>query len=255
MEEGLQKASLLKRFSAGLLDFIAVSIIATLFIWTISFLSGYDRWNDSLYAHYDKYESQYGIKFTITQEEYASYDDETRNRYDSAYSALISDSDAMKAYRMVTNLILLSLSLGIFIAVLIWHFVIPLFTKDGRTLGKIFFGLGVMRRNSVRMNHIALFIRAILGIYTIETMVPVLIITLIVMNSIGIVGPLVLLGLLLLEIALLSFTRCRQTIHCIISDTVVVDYGSQKIYGSEEELLEEKKEKARIRAERDPYYN
>ena len=254
MEEGIQKASIAKRISAGLLDVIAVSIIATLCAWIISLATNYDGWNKKLEDAYAKYETQYGVTFRITEEEYNSKSRIDKETYDSAYKALIEDKEAMKAYSMVTNLMILTVSLGLFIAVLIWEFIVPLFLKDRRTVGSLIFGIAVMRSNGVRISHISLFIRAILGKYAIETMIPVFIIMMIFMNTIGIVGPIVLLCILLLELFCIIFTKNNQLIHCILSDTVVVDYGSQKIYSSDKELLEAKKRAAKERVERDPYY-
>ena len=254
MEEGVQKASITKRISAGIIDIIAVSIIATLFAWIITLVSGYDIWNEKLEDSYSHYENLYGVTFRITEEEYYSLSDMDRENYDAAYKALLEDKDAMKAYSMVTNLMIITLSLGIFISILIWEFIIPLFIKEGRTVGSLIFGIAVMRTSGVRISHISLFIRAILGKYAIETMIPVFIIMMIFMNTIGIVGPVVLLCILLLELFCIIFTKNNQLIHCILSDTVVVDYGSQKIYSSDEELLEAKKRAAKERVERDPYY-
>ena len=254
MEEGIQKASIAKRISAGLLDVIAVSIIATLCAWIISLATNYDGWNKKLEDAYAKYETQYGVTFRITEEEYNSKSRSDKETYDSAYKALIEDKEAMKAYSMVTNLMILTVSLGLFIAVLIWEFIVPLFLKDGRTVGSLIFGIAVMRSNGVRISHISLFIRAILGKYAIETMISVYIIMMIFMNTIGIVGPLVICGILLMQLILIISTKNNQLIHCILSDTVVVDYGSQRIFDSQEDLLEHKKREARDRAERNPYY-
>ena len=254
MEEGVQKASITKRISAGIIDIIAVSIIATLFAWIITLVSGYDIWNEKLEDSYSHYENLYGVTFRITEEEYYSLSDMDRENYDAAYKALLEDKDAMKAYSMVTNLMIITLSLGIFISILIWEFIIPLFIKEGRTVGSLIFGIAVMRTSGVRISHISLFIRAILGKYAIETMIPVFIIMMIFMNTIGIVCPIVLLCILLLELFCIIFTKNNQLIHCILSDTVVVDYGSQKIYSSDKELLEAKKRAAKERVERDPYY-
>ncbi|MGN1189528.1 MAG: hypothetical protein ACI4SL_03935 [Candidatus Ornithospirochaeta sp.] len=254
MEEGIQKASIAKRISAGLLDFIAVTIIATLCAWIISISTDYDGWNKKLEDSYAHYESQYGVAFRITEEEYFSKSKAEREQYDTAYKALISDNDAMKAYNMVSNLMVLTVSIGLFIAFLIWEFIIPLFLKDGRTVGSLIFGIAVMRSNGVRVSHISLFIRAILGKYVIETMIPVYLVLMILMNTIGIVGPLVIAGILILEICLIIGTRNNQLIHCILSDTIVVDYASQMIFDSDEALLEHKKRVARERVARDPYY-
>ena len=253
MEE-IQKASIAKRISAGLLDVIAVSIIATLCAWLISLAADYDGWNKKLEDSYSRYESQYGVTFRITEEEYNNKSSSYKENYDNAYKALVEDSEAMKAYSMVTNLMILTVSLGLFIAVLIWEFIVPLFLKDGRTVGSLIFGIAVMRSNGVRISHISLFIRAILGKYAIETMISVYIIMMIFMNTIGIVGPLVICGILLMQLILIISTKNNQLIHCILSDTVVVDYGSQRIFDSQEDLLEHKKREARDRAERNPYY-
>ena len=253
MEE-IQKASIAKRISAGLLDVIAVSIIATLCAWLISLAADYDGWNKKLEDSYSRYESQYGVTFRITEEEYNNKSSSDKENYDNAYKALVEDSEAMKAYSMVTNLMILTVSLGLFIAGLIWEFIVPLFLKDGRTVGSLIFGIAVMRSNGVRISHISLFIRAILGTYAIETMISVYIIMMIFMNTIGIVGPLVICGILLMQLILIIFTKNNQLIHCILSDTVVVDYGSQRIFDSQEDLLEHKKREARDRAERNPYY-
>lgn len=253
MEE-IQRASIAKRISAGLLDVIAVSIIATLCAWLISLAADYDGWNKKLEDSYSRYESQYGVTFRITEEEYNNKSSSDKENYDNAYKALVGDSEAMKAYSMVTNLMILTVSLGLFIAVLIWEFIVPLFLKDGRTVGSLIFGIAVMRSNGVRISHISLFIRAILGKYAIETMISVYIIMMIFMNAIGIVGPLVICGILLMQLILIISTKNNQLIHCILSDTVVVDYGSQRIFDSQEDLLEHKKREARDRAERNPYY-
>ena len=253
MEE-IQKASIAKRISAGLLDVIAVSIIATLCAWLISLAADYDGWNKKLEDAYSRYESQYGVTFRITEEEYNNKSSSDKENYDNAYKALVEDSEAMKAYSMVTNLMILTVSLGLFIAVFIWEFIVPLFLKDGRTVGSLIFGIAVMRSNGVRISHISLFIRAILGKYAIETMISVYIIMMIFMNTIGIVGPLVICGILLMQLILIISTKNNQLIHCILSDTVVVDYGSQRIFDSQEDLLEHKKREARDRAERNPYY-
>ena len=68
MEE-IQRASIAKRISAGLLDVIAVSIIATLCAWLISLAADYDGWNKRLEDSYSKYESEYGVTFRITEDE------------------------------------------------------------------------------------------------------------------------------------------------------------------------------------------
>ena len=111
-----------------------------------------------------------------------------------------------------------------------------------------------MRTNGVKMNNISLFIRSFLGKYAIETMIPVLIITMILFNSIGIVGPIVIGLILLLQIILMCATKTNSLIHDLLADTVVVDFASQMIYDSEEELIEAKKQAAAEKVNKASYY-
>ena len=148
----------------------------------------------------------------------------------------------------------LTLSLSLFFAFLIWEFIIPLFLHDGTTVGKKIFGLCVMRTNCVKINGLSLFIRAILGKYTIETMIPAYLIMMVFMGSIGIVAPIVVCGILVFQLILLFSTKKNQLIHCILSDTCVVDYASQMIYENEEALLEAMKMDGKEKAQNDPYY-
>ena len=53
----IQKASMLKRISAFILDLIAIAIIATLFSYLISLISGFDSWNQRLEEAYSTYEN------------------------------------------------------------------------------------------------------------------------------------------------------------------------------------------------------
>ena len=249
----IQRASLLKRFSAFLLDFIVITILSTLFIYLISLVTHFDYYNTQLTSSYSRYESEYGITFSISQGEYEGYSDEERGRYDEAYNTLIGDREAMDNYQRVMNLTLLSLSLGIFLAVFTSEFLIPLFLKNGVTIGKKIFGLSVMRKGGWKINSLSLFIRAILGKYTIEIMVPVLLILMILFNMIGIAGTIVIIGILVTNFILVMTRYEHQAIHDILSDTVVVDWASQKIYDSEEDVIEAKKERAKEEAGRTDY--
>lgn len=250
----IQRAGLLRRVSAFILDFIVITILSTLFIFLISKVTRFDYYNTMLVEAYDRYEGEYGIVFSISSDEYYGYSEEERAQYDEAYAALTADEEAMAAYSRVVSLTLLSLSLGIFLSYLVSEFIVPLLFGNGVTIGKKVFGLCLMRRGGWKVNAISLFVRAILGKYTIETMIPVLLVVMILFNSIGIAGTAVILFLFILNVVLVFFRRDRQALHDLLSDTVVVDYASQRIYDSEMEVIEAKKEEARKTAENSSYY-
>ncbi len=249
----LQKASMWKRASAWLLDFISLTILATGFAWAISSLTGYERYGAELEKAYTAYAEEYGISFETTEEQYNAMSEADRARYDAAYAALSADGAVLKNYNMMVSLTLLMISLGILLAMLIVEFLVPLKLGDGRTLGKRIFGIGVMRTSGVRMPTVALFIRTFIGKYTVETMIPVTILIMIYFNQIGVLGPAILFLILLVQLGVLIGTRTNSAIHDLLADTVTVDYPSQMIFASEEELLKAKKKAAAEKASRSVY--
>ena len=114
---------------------------------------------------------------------------------------------------------------------------VPIKLGNGQTLGKKIFGIAVMRTDSVKVTAPLLFIRTILGKFTIETMIPVLICIMIFFNMIGIVGMLILGLILLVQIILMITTHTNSCIHDVLAKTVAVDMQSQLIFENEEELM------------------
>lgn len=233
----LQKASMWKRISAALFDFIIWGIVVVGLATLLSVISGYDDYNNDLQAAYDKYEQKYGIEFETTYEEHESQTEEWRANYDAAYNELIADEDAVYAYNMVFNLSLLISTFAILFAYLILEFAIPMFLGNGQTLGKKIFGLGVMRTDGVKVIGPLMFIRTVLGKFTIETMIPCIIIVLIFFNAIGIVGPIIIGLILLVQVVLMIKTKTNSMIHDVLAKTVVIDVASQMIFDSEEALI------------------
>ncbi len=233
----LQKASMWKRISAFLFDAIMVSIVAVLCAWLLSVVTGFDGHYDTLTERYGHYEEEYGISFDMQLSEYEAMTAEELKVLDDAYAALSRDDQAVYAYNMVVQLTLLITTIGIFLGFLLMEFAVPMLFKNGQTLGKKVFGIAVMRTEGVKINGVCLFIRTILGKYTIETMVPVLLILMIVSGSIGIVGPIVIGLILLLNVIVMIATKTNSAIHDLLANTVTVDLASQMIFDTREDLI------------------
>ena len=246
----IQKASLWKRIAAALLDFILISIVAVGFASLISLITNYDRHNDELNAIYAEYEEKYDID---RSKDLSTLTDEERVRYEKADEAFRNDEKAAKTASLVLNLTLVITSMSIFAAVMAGEFILPLILKNGQTVGKKVFGLGVMATNGVKIKTVALFIRSLLGKYTIETMIPALILIMIYFGSIGLTGVIVLGLIILLQLILIISTRNNSLIHDLISDTVVIDLSSQRIFDSESEMIKYKKKVHAEAAAKSPY--
>ena len=233
----LQKASMWKRISAFLFDGIMLGIVAVLFAWVLSMALHYDRYADELSDAYARYGEEYGVSFSLSLNEYDALSQEDAQRLKDAYAALNADEKAVHAYHMTIQLTLVITSIGLLLAYLVMEFAIPLKIGNGQTLGKKIFSLGVMRTEGIKISNVSLFIRTVLGKYTIETMIPVLIVIMIYWGTIGIVGPIVLFLILAVQVGVLIGTRTNSLIHDLLADTVVIDLPSQMIFDTREELI------------------
>lgn len=237
----LQKANFGKRIIAAIFDGILLSIIAVGLIALLSGIFKSDKYINYVNDSYAKYESEYGIEFQITQQEYEALSEQQQKDWDTAYEALIEDEDAIYAYNMYLNLTLLITTFSILFSVIIIEFVVPLFLGNGQTLGKKIFGIALMHKDGIHVGNIQLFARAVLGKFAIELMIPIYIIMMILFNSIGIVSVVVLLVLLVVEIICLITSRTNSLLHDVLAGTVAVDMASQRIFESREALIEHTK--------------
>ena len=258
----LQKASLWKRISAFLFDIIIFAVLAVGIAALMSAVLGYDQHMDvietrktqHIEACENAYEQEHGVRveFDVNMA-YDEMSEEQKAIYAMVDEALGKDQTLSTAYMLLLNLSLTITVVSTLISYLVLEFVVPLLFGHGRTLGKKIFGLGVMRTNSVKATNMVLFVRMLFGKFTIETMVPIFILIMMFFGIIGIVGPIVLLGMVVLEIIAMCATRTNSAIHDLISDTVVVDMSSQMIFESEQALIEYKKKLHEQDVSRSPY--
>ena len=253
MVTDLQKASLLKRTAAGIFDGILLCILAVGAAWLLAAVLNYNGVNAALEQGYARYESLYGVEFDISQEAYQQLSQQQKETYEAAYQALIADEAVLRDYELVLNLTLIIITFGILLAVLALEFLVPLVLKNGQTVGKKIFGIGLVRTDGVQMNNLQLFTRTVLGKFTIELMIPVYIIMMIFFNTIGVVG-ITILGLLLLaQLILPLVTRTHSLIHDLGAGTVAVDLASQMVFKSTEDLIAYKNKLHAEQANRSDY--
>lgn len=248
MAVSLQRAGMWKRISAFLFDAILLGILAVLFAFLLSSVLGYDRYVDTLNRCYEAYGEQYGVDFQTSLSQYDSMTEEEKQQLEEAYRAVGQDEEAAYAYQMTIRLTILMVSLGILLACLIWEVLIPALLQDGQTLGKKIFSLGVMRSDGVRLGGVQLFVRSILGKYTVEIMIPVLVAMMLYFGSTGLPGTLLILGLALVNGCLFLFTYAHTPIHDLLAGTVVVDLPSQRIFPTRENMIAFKEQLAAEKA-------
>ena len=232
----IQKASALKRLSALILDLILLLIFATGAAYASSLIFNVDAHQAKLQEKYRYYEETYNVSFDLKQEDFDNMSEEERAHYDEVEQIINHDEESIEENQLMINLSFVIILIGIFFGVLIVEFIIPLIFKNGQTVGKKVFSLIVIKNNSVKISNLQLFVRTIFGKFIIELIVPIYFIVMTMYGIVGYIGPIVVLALLLLQIALVIFTKFSTPIHDILAFTCVADKQSQMIFESEEDL-------------------
>ena len=239
-----QKASMSKRISAALFDLILLCIAAVGFALILSTILAYDAQLDALddiQAGYEKEYTvnpdEYEVKLDISYSEYEALSEEQKEIYQNAYNAFSADDTANYLSAKLLNLSLLITSFAVLLAYLAVEFVVPLLIGNGQTPGKKIFGVAIMREDGVKVSPVILFVRTILGKYAVETMVPIFVVMMILLEVMGGVGVVMLGGLLVLQIVLILTSQARTPLHDRLAHTVCVDLASQRIFDTPEEML------------------
>jgi len=254
MQYDLQKASVLKRIAAFIFDTMMILIVFSLTATLLSWATGYNRYSREYDAIRLSYEKEYGIDIDISAEEYDALSDEAKAKYEAADTAIKADENALRVYGLMFNLSIVITVVGLLLSFVLLELVVPLLFKNGQTLGKKMFGIGIMQYNGVCLSGAALFVRSILVKYTVETMIPVLILLMVMLGSAGSVAVMIALAIPILQLALLVTTKNRLVLHDVIASTVAVDLASQLIFPSEQALLEYKEKVAAQKAQEKKYF-
>lgn len=246
----LQKASLSKRIAAGLLDAMLICVVATGVAVLLMWMFGFETQTQKLADHHSRYMTMYQVDQDAAP---GSLEGEAKANYEKALQAFYADDEAMRQLSLVISQTMLMVTVSILLGMTAVEFVVPLLLKNGQTLGKKVFGLALMRVDGVQVTPVQMFVRSVLGKYAMETMVTVFILIMIGFRALGFVGIIVIFGILLLQAICMIVSRTNSMVHDLMAATVVVDFASQRIFGSAEELLEYQKEIAAEQAARQDY--
>ncbi len=233
----LQKPNMWKRIAAALLDIILVFMIAVAVAYLLSLALGYRDKAVELTEIYNGVQEKYDVDLSLNEEEINALPTEVQDEYKKATLEFNSNPRAAYLNAMIISLTMVIVTIGTLISQLLLEFVVPLIFKNGQTVGKKMFSIGVMSEDGVKISTFALFARALFGKYTIETMVPLYILMMLLFGAIGIEGVIILIGILILQVVMMIATDTRSTIHDRMTHSVVIDFSSQKIFDTKEELL------------------
>jgi uncharacterized RDD family membrane protein YckC len=252
----IQHAAFSKRLFAFLADVVIAGLLVTgifLLLWTVFDV---DRYKDVYAEVKAAYEQEYGVTFGLTEEEFSKLDEAAQDNYSKAVDAMNADETSNNALKTYLTFALSILAGGIVLSGLLLEFVVPLLFKDGRTLGKKLFGLGVMRTGMLKIKAPVLFVRGVIGKAVFELLLPVVMTATALMGVTGIFGFIMLGVFAVAECVALVKTGGQCFLHDILADTYVVDWSSQPIFDTSEQrdaFLKERLEAQQEAEERADY--
>ena len=228
------KAGLSKRASAFFIDVVLLLLLAVALAYVLSLAFGYSRFSQAYSSGIERYAAQYNVQFdkVVSQADFDALTDQQKASYEAAVAAMNEDTEILDALSSMVRLIFLIAALSLFLAFMALEFIVPLFLKQGRTLGKKAFGLSVTKKDGSPLGPVPLLVRTFVGKYLIETMIPVLIIIITIFNAIGlmngpgIIGFAIILVIVISNLALVFISANGCAIHDHIADTIVVSSDS-----------------------------
>ena len=240
----LQKASFWKRASAFLFDLVIMIVvvvgIASLMSMAMQYELHYNNIEHERDIEKQKIETEYGCELDLSVG-YSEMTEQQKEMYEKLDSAISENDTIQAAAFLLLNYSLVICLVSTFAAYAILEFAVPMIFGNGQTLGKKLFSIGVIRTNTVKASRLVLFVRMLFGTFTIETVLPLFVLIMMFFGIIGIVGPVVIFGLVLLEVVAVLATRTRSALHDLIADCCVVDMTTQMVFESEQALLDYKK--------------
>ena len=259
----IQKIGFSKRISAFLADLIAFFIFTVGIGTILSGIIGYDAVSEKLekivteYEQiyiYDVFNEEFGTESKplsnkeidkLIEENLATYGEWQKEQIRVRDEALLVDEEAMNTCYKAFMLSVLNITISILISYVVLEIVVPLLLKNGQTIGKKVFGIGLMRIDGVKITPLQLIVRTILGKYTIETMIPLLLMLAVYFSLLS--PDLVLFALAVIVVLVVAecviFIKSGMTdlIHDKMALTICVDIQSQLIFETEDELIEYKR--------------
>lgn len=233
----LNKASIIKRLAAWLLDAIVVVIIAVGFMLLTSVVIGYDKQITKLNEYYEKYD-------LYVEDEDGNRDFCTLNPNNEldpcnvGWRKFGEDKDAVAQYEKVNTYSVIILSSGVVFGVMITYCILPLIFKNGKTLGKKIFSIALITDDEIRVTPRCIFIRSLFGNFLVITMIPILLIFTGMTSGGGLLYTLGALVIIIGNIGSVIFTKNHQNIPDLIAKTIPVDATCQIIVDTKEELSE-----------------
>ena len=238
MSNYMSKPTLAKpmnRIAAFILDTVLFLILFTGVLYLISLIFGFDALHDTLRA--EQIKEGYLIlnaetnEYEIISKDHPNYDVVIEN---VSNNALLMDT-LFTVNQFSMNAPLIALAIVMFIL----EFVVPMFLKNGQTVGMKFFKIALISNNNLAITTTQLFARCIIGKIAVLGIIPMLAILYIFLNAGGgLFGTIILLVVVIIQIIMLIKNKNHEGIADKIANVYPVNFTETVIYKTQKELDE-----------------
>lgn len=143
------------------------------------------------------------------------------------------DEVAVSTYNKIVKYRIGFYAISSFLALLIINIVFPLIFKNGQTLGKKVFKLGLVSKKGIKVNFANIGLRFLIGIFAFEVFPFMLYLA---VSNVYTIGLLLGMALSFVNFCLFIFTKNHVMVHDYVGGTVVVDLHTTIVFNSVEEM-------------------
>ena len=220
------------RLAAFLIDAVVFVILFTGVLYLTSVIFDFDTHHEALLEEYKK------IGYYIFNEktEKWEYLATTAPNYKEVTDLLMNNTIIAEELFFVNSFSVKAPLAATAIVLVIVEFIVPLFLKNGATLGMKCFHIGLLSKNDLAINPLQLFARCFIGKIAILGIIPVLgILYIFLSTGGGLLGTLMVLLVYGIQIGLLIASSNKTGIQDIISSVYPVDANETIFYKTEKE--------------------
>lgn len=238
------KASMNKRAGAYFIDIILYLVLVTGVLYIMSFIVGYHENFDLLEQKYIEH-GVYVLKNGV-YELCLESDPECL----AASNRFYEDPKAVYYLTRATELSVLMITLSTFVTSLIYEFIVPLFLKNGQTIGMKIMRVGLIDNEGVKVTPIQIFIRFLFGKYIICMLIPIYGFIYMGFNvGGGLLGLIVLVSVPIINLIMTYGTQTKSGIANSIAKVYAIDLDDTYIFKNKEERSRALAEQDRLKEE------
>ncbi len=238
-----KRPPMVKRFAAMVIDAILVIVLATGIAFLVSKIYNYDKYYNAVYQAQIDYGvyipsddgniTYNGKTYIICTEDKSLTQDEANARI----KALTSDQTFKDNYYKMNLGPIIITSSALLVSLLIYEYIMPIFFKHGRSLGKYLFGIGYVNEDDLDISMKNLTVKFLFGKIIVNTVIPYTGVLLIIYQTgLVVIGCVFVLGVPIINILMLFLSKDQRLLSDYIGKMKPVDNNCQVYYKNIEDL-------------------